>query len=41
LWAGLEGKAYYNLLKERYKVQILAAKPAVRTAEEAGSKTAK
>jgi len=41
LWAGLEGKAYYNLLKERYKVQILAAKPAVRTGEEAGSTTAK
>ena len=28
-WASAEGLAYYNLLKSRFKAQILAPKPAV------------
>ena len=33
-WTAAENLAYYELLKERFKVQIKVAKPAPRTAEE-------
>ncbi len=33
-WTAAENLAYYNLLKERFKVQIKVARPAPRTAEE-------
>lgn len=33
-WTSAEGLAYYNLLKERYKVQIKVDKPAPKTTEE-------
>ncbi len=33
-WTSAENLAYYNLLKDRFKVQIKVAKPAPRTAEE-------
>lgn len=33
-WTGAENLAYYELLKERFKVQIKVPKPAPRTAEE-------
>jgi peptidyl-prolyl cis-trans isomerase D len=29
-WSGAEGLAYYNLLKDRFKVQMLVAKPTVK-----------
>lgn len=33
-WTAAENLAYYNLLKERFKVQVKVARPAPRTAEE-------
>jgi peptidyl-prolyl cis-trans isomerase D len=33
-WTAAEGLSYYNMLKDRFKTQILAAKPAARSAEE-------
>ena len=33
-WTSAENLAYYNLLKERFKVQVKVAKPAMRTADE-------
>jgi peptidyl-prolyl cis-trans isomerase D len=33
-WTSAENLAYYNLLKDRFKVQIKVAKPAMRTADE-------
>ncbi|WP_394789399.1 SurA N-terminal domain-containing protein [Rhodoferax sp.] len=35
-WASAEGRAYYNTLKERFKVKINAAKPVAKSAFEAG-----
>ena len=32
LWGAAEGQAYYNQLKDRFKVKMLAAKPASATA---------
>ena len=33
-WSSAESLAYYNLLKERFKAQIMVAKPAPRTGDE-------
>lgn len=35
-WAGAESRAYYNTLKERFKVKINVAKPVVNTGVNAG-----
>jgi peptidyl-prolyl cis-trans isomerase D len=35
-WAGAESRAYYNTLKERFKVKINVAKPVVKTGIDAG-----
>ena len=35
-WTGAESLAYYNLLKERYKAQILVPRPSADTPEEGG-----
>jgi peptidyl-prolyl cis-trans isomerase D len=33
-WTAAEGLSYYNVLKDRFKTQIMVAKPAVKTGEE-------
>ncbi len=38
-WTSAENVAYYNLLKERFKVQIKVPKPVARTAEEMAQQT--
>jgi peptidyl-prolyl cis-trans isomerase D len=35
-WAGAESRAYYNTLKERFKVKINVAKPVAKTVVDAG-----
>jgi peptidyl-prolyl cis-trans isomerase D len=35
-WTGAESLAYYNILKDRYKAQILVPKPSADTSEDAG-----
>jgi peptidyl-prolyl cis-trans isomerase D len=38
-WTGAESLAYYNVLKDRFKVQIKVPKPATRTMEEMAQQT--
>jgi peptidyl-prolyl cis-trans isomerase D len=39
LWSAAEGEAYYNLLKERFKTQMLVARPAAGGSVAQGTST--